>query len=88
MCVCVYTVYTPVYRPAGWLNFKECGGLKTCPPRDAPASWEASGGRSAEVERARPPGEGRAVPGEPWPVPGPGRAAKHTRNFQVLQSKY
>lgn len=27
----VHTVYTRVYRPAGWLNFKECGGLKTRP---------------------------------------------------------
>lgn len=37
-----YTVYTLLYRPAGWLNFKEWRGLKTCPLRDAPASWEAS----------------------------------------------
>lgn len=37
-----YTVYTLVYRPAGWLNFKEWRGLKTCPLRDAAASWEAS----------------------------------------------
>lgn len=39
-----YTVYTLLYRPAGWLNFKEWGGLKTCPLRDVPASWEASCG--------------------------------------------
>lgn len=84
MCVCVYTVYTPVYRPAGWLNFKECGGLKTCPPRDAPASWEAS--EAAPQKLCPRVCLGRA--GRRWGSPGLslglGSAAKHTRNFQVV----